>query len=41
MSGSAFAKANTRNCDKWKYGGAAHSRFAGEEINLICNHKFV
>jgi len=24
-----------------QYGGAAHSRFAGEELDLICNHKFV
>ena len=24
-----------------EYGGAAHSRFAVEEINLICNHNFV
>jgi hypothetical protein len=24
-----------------KYGGAAHSRSADEEIDLICNHKFV
>ena len=41
MSGSAFANANARNCDKWKYGGAAHSRFVGQELDLICNHKFV
>ena len=24
-----------------KYGVAAHSRFAGQELDLICNHKFV
>jgi hypothetical protein len=24
-----------------RHGGAAHSRFAVEEIDLICNHKFV
>jgi hypothetical protein len=24
-----------------EHGGAAHSRFADEEIDLICNHKFV
>jgi hypothetical protein len=41
MSGLAFANADARNCDKRKYGGAAHSRFAGEEMDLICNHKFV
>jgi hypothetical protein len=40
MSGLAFANADARNCDKWKYGGSAHSRFAVEEIDLICNHKF-
>jgi len=24
-----------------KYGVAAHSRFTGQELDLICNHKFV
>jgi hypothetical protein len=24
-----------------KYGDAVHSRFAGQELDLICNHKFV
>lgn len=33
--------ASVRNCDKRKYGDAAHSRFAGQEHDLICNHKFV
>jgi hypothetical protein len=41
MSGLAFANADAGNCDKWKYGGSAHSRFAVEEMDLICNHKFV
>ena len=41
LSDLAFANADARNCDKWKHGGAAHSRFAGEELDLICNHKFV
>ncbi len=41
LSDLAFANADARNCDKWKNGGAAHSRFADEEIDLICNHKFV
>jgi hypothetical protein len=29
------------NCDREKYGVAAHSRFAGQELDLICNHNFV
>ena len=41
LSDLAFANADARNCDKWKFGGAVHSRFAGEEMDLICNHKFV
>ena len=41
LSDLAFANADAENCDKWKYGDAAHSRFAGEEMDLICNHKFV
>ncbi len=24
-----------------KYGGSVHSRFAGQELDLICNHKLV
>ena len=36
-----FARCDAGKCDKCKYGGAAHSRFAGEEIDLICNHNFV
>jgi len=28
-------------CDRGKYGGAAHSRFAGKELDLICNTNFV
>jgi hypothetical protein len=40
-SGLAFANADARICDKWKHGGAAHSRFVYEEMDLICNHKFV
>ncbi len=40
-SALACANANAGNCDRWKYGGAAHSRFTGQELDLICNHKFV
>jgi hypothetical protein len=29
------------NCDKWKYGDAAHSCVVGQELVRICNHKFV
>ncbi|HAF03763.1 MAG TPA: hypothetical protein DIT76_01665 [Spartobacteria bacterium] len=29
------------NCDEEKYGVTAHSRFAGQELDLICNHNFV
>src|SRR5262249_31955949 len=35
------AERDAGKCDKWKYGGAAHSRFAGQELVRICNHKFV
>jgi hypothetical protein len=28
-------------CDKKKYGAVVHSRFAGQELDLICNHNFV
>jgi hypothetical protein len=31
----------TEKCDGKKYGGAVHSRFAGQELDLICNHNFV
>ena len=41
MSGLAFANADVGNCDEMEYGGAVHSRSAVEEIDLICNHKFV
>jgi hypothetical protein len=34
-------KVGAGNCDKWKYGDAAHSCFAGQELVRICNHKFV
>jgi hypothetical protein len=27
-------------CEK-KYGDAVHSRFVGQELDLICNHNFV
>jgi hypothetical protein len=37
----AFTKGDAGNCDKWKYGGAVHSRVAGQELVQICNHKFV
>jgi len=37
----AFAEGGSGNCDKWKYGGAVHSRFADQELVRICNHKFV
>jgi len=37
----AYANANAGNCDRWKYGDAAHSRFTAQELDLICNHKFV
>jgi len=26
---------------KKKHGAAVHSRFAGQELDLICNHNFV
>ena len=38
---SRFTQVETGNCDEEKYGDAAHSRFAGQELDLICNHKFV
>ncbi|HYY35919.1 MAG TPA: hypothetical protein VE867_06065 [Candidatus Binatia bacterium] len=41
QSARAFAKGGAGNCDKWKYGGAAHSRSVGQELDRICNHKFV
>jgi len=41
QSAPAYANAKAGNCDERKYGGAAHSRFAGQELDLICNHKFV
>ena len=41
MSDLAFANADAGNCDEMEYGGAAHSRSGVEEIDLICNHKFV
>jgi len=41
QSDRAFAVADAGKCDRWKYGGAAHSRFVGQELDLICNHKFV
>ena len=31
-SAPAYANANAGNCDRWKYGDAAHSRFAGQEL---------
>jgi len=40
-SALACANANAGNCDRWKHGGTAHSRFTGQELDLICNHKFV
>jgi hypothetical protein len=40
-SALAFANADAWNCDKMEYGDAVHSCFAVEEIDLICNHKFV
>jgi hypothetical protein len=27
-------------CERQKYGVAVHSRFAGQELDLICNHNF-
>jgi hypothetical protein len=41
QSAPVHANDEAGNCDKWKYGGAAHSRFTGQELDLICNHKFV
>jgi hypothetical protein len=41
QSALASAVADAGKCDRWKYGGAAHSRFTGQELDLICNHKFV
>jgi len=41
MSDLAFANADARIAINGKHGGAAHSRFGCEEIDLICNHKFV
>jgi hypothetical protein len=35
------AVADAGNCDKRKYGVAAHSRSAGQELDLICNSNFV
>jgi hypothetical protein len=31
----------SKNCDKEKCGVAAHSRSAGQELDLICNNNFV
>jgi len=31
----------SKNCDKEKRGVAAHSRSAGQELDLICNNNFV
>jgi hypothetical protein len=28
-------------CDEGNNGGAVHSRFTGQELDLICNHNFV
>ena len=36
-----FAQVEAGNCDEEKYGDAAHSRFAGQELDLICNNNFV
>jgi len=41
QSAPVHANDEAGNCDKRKYGGAAHSRFTGQELDLICNHKFV
>ncbi len=41
QSALASAVADTGNCDKRKYDDAAHSRFAGQELDLICNSNFV
>jgi hypothetical protein len=35
------AQMQAGNCDEGKYGDVAHSHFAGQELDLICNHKFV
>jgi hypothetical protein len=40
MSGLALANADA-GIAIMEYGGAVHSRSAVEEIDLICNHKFV
>jgi len=36
-----FTQVEAGNCDKEKHGVAAHSRFAGQELDLICNNNFV
>ncbi|PYI49633.1 MAG: hypothetical protein DMF11_00525 [Verrucomicrobia bacterium] len=41
QSALASAVADAGKCDRWKYGVAAHSRFAGQELDLICNSNFV
>jgi hypothetical protein len=36
-----FTTVKVENCDKEKDGVAAHSRSAGQELDLICNNNFV
>jgi hypothetical protein len=36
-----FTQVEAGNCDEGKYGGTEHSRFAGKELDLICNNNFV
>ncbi|PYK93784.1 MAG: hypothetical protein DME36_08200 [Verrucomicrobia bacterium] len=39
---SAFCESRTlRICDERNNGVTVHSRFAGQELDLICNHNFV
>ncbi len=41
QSASMFAKVNADYAMKGNTGEMAHSRLAGQEIELICNRKFV
>ena len=41
-SASAFRESEMlKNCDERNNGGAVHSRFAGQEIDSLCNRNFV
>jgi len=34
-------ESDAENCDERNHDDMAHSRFVGQEIELICNHNFV